>query len=570
LGPELTTDLSISEQELIQLLARPADALDALDRLDCEESLLNFVKRHWSLLEPGRELAIHWPLEAICEHLEAVTAGDIKRLLINVSPGFMKSLLCNVYWPAWEWGPKNKTSMRYVNFSYSASLTERDNRRFRDVMLSHDYGRLFGDRFALIKTGEQLISNDRTGWKLATSVGGVGTGERGDRVVLDDPHNVRDGESEGVRRSTVTWFREAMSNRLNDRDSAIVIIMQRVHEEDVSGVVISELSNEYHHLCIPYEWEGQRTISTVPHMRWNEDPRTQIGEEAWPARLPTKWRQFKITLGPYAVASQYQQQPSPRGGGIFKRDWWMLWGNPDDPDDARFKKFPKCEFMVASFDGAFGQKHENEYSALTIWGLFRDATTVIPDATFPRRVQAMQGRPKLMLMHAWKKRLPLQGRVPEQEFDESAEMYRRRAQPHWGIVEWVNDSCKRFGINVLLIEAKANGVDVANQLRLLTDRESYAIQLIDPGKLDKTGRAYAVQHLLADQMIYAPDRDWADDVITEMSQFPKGHDDYTDTATQAWKWLRDKGLAAHGHEIERDFAEELAYKPVAPSPLYPV
>lgn len=577
----------LTDEEIAELLVRPADALDELDRIDCEESLLKFTQRHWSILEPGRDLSIRWPLEAICEHLEAITDGEINRLLINVPPGFMKSLLCNVFWPAWEWGPRGMASLRYVNFSYSAMLTERDNRRFRDVMMSHDYGRLFGDKFALMKTGEQLVSNDKTGWKLATSVGGVGTGERGDRVVLDDPHNVREGESDTVRKSTVTWFREAMSNRLNDRNSSIVVIMQRVHEEDVSGTILSELQHEYEHLCIPYEWEGQRLISTVPNMTWTEDPREKEGEEAWPARLPMPWRSFKITLGPYATASQYQQSPTPRGGGIFKREWWNLW---DFRDAEGRLRFPQCEFVLASFDGAFGKGQENDYSAFTIWGVFRDAPGLPGSTRQPRHyleqlMREGQGAapggsppprqyvspPKIILMHAWRERLPLNGLEIPREPGESDAEYRARSIPHWGIVQRINDSCSRFRVNRLLIEAKANGHDVANEMRRQHGGEPFTVQLIDPGKLDKVARAYSVQHIPADGMLYYVDREWSDEVMTEMANFPKSsHDDYTDTATQALKWLRDAGLAQHGHEIEREIAEQMAHTSLSASkPLYP-
>jgi predicted phage terminase large subunit-like protein len=576
-------------------LTHPADALDEIDRIECEESLLAFTRRHWHILEPGRELSVRWPLEAVCEHLEAISYGQIKRLLINVPPGFMKSLLCNVFWPAWEWGALGKTSLRYVNFSYSAHLTQRDNRRFRDVLLSHDFGRLFGDRVGgLEKAGETLVSNTKTGWKLATSVGGVGTGERGDRVVLDDPHNVKEGESEDVRTSTTTWFREAMNNRVNDRNSAIVVIMQRVHEEDVSGVILSEMRHEYEHLCIPYEWEGQKLISTVENISWNEDPRQTVGEEAWPARLPTPWRSFKVTLGPYAVASQYQQRPSPRGGGIIKRDWWQLWDPPpalvpDDNGNVReVQRFPQCEFVVASLDGAFGEKQENDWTALTVWGVFRHAPGVLASSTRVQRPYgeqvagsapaapsinpAMSQVPQLMLMHAWRKRRPLNGYEIVQDPGESDAEFKARQMGEWGIVQWVIHTCKRFGVNMLLVEAKANGIDVANEVKRQMVGQRFGVKLIDPGKLDKVARAYAVQHIWADRMVWYPDREWADEVISEMSVFPKGgHDDYTDTATQAAKWLRDIGVLQHAVEMERELAEALAYKsPAQSKPLYPI
>lgn len=560
----------ITEDQIAEFLARPADTLDALDRLDCEERLISFVRRHWHILEPGRQLVEGWPLEAICEHLEAITYGQVQKLLINVPPGFMKSLLTDVFWPAWEWGPRRLAHLRYVAFSYSSSLTERDNRRFRDVMLSHDYGRLFGDRFALMKAGETLVSNDKTGWKLATSVGGVGTGERGDRVILDDPHNVKDSESDTVRQETVRWFREGMSNRLNDAEkSAVVVIMQRVHEEDVSGVILSEMRHDYEHLCIPMEWEGQKLISTVGNMAWNEDPRTVEGELAWAKRFsPLASRNLKTTVGPYAWAGQYQQSPTPRGGGIFRRDWWQVWDPP--PDATGRTRFPAFEFVLASLDGAFGQKQENDYSALTVWGVFRDAVITVPGAPFDRRQQAMRGRPKIMLTHAWRHRLPLNGPEVERHPDETDAQFRARSQKHWGVVQWAADTCRRFRVDLLLIEAKANGIDVANELIRQYAGEGWGVQLVDPGRLDKVARAYSVQHILADSMLYAPDREWADDVITEMSVFPKTtHDDYTDTATQALKWLRDSGFAVHGHELEREFAEQMSYKPSTPPPLYP-
>jgi len=152
--------------------------------------LIRFVRYCWSALEPDREMVEGWPLDAMCEHLEAITRGDIKRLLINVPPGMMKSLLVDVFWPAWEWGPMNRPYLRYVAFSYSATLTERDNGRFRALLESERYRSLWGERFTLERIGDRKIANTRTGWKLATSVGGVSTGERGDRIILDDPHNV--------------------------------------------------------------------------------------------------------------------------------------------------------------------------------------------------------------------------------------------------------------------------------------------------------------------------------------------------------------------------------------------
>lgn len=246
--------------------------------------LLRFVRYFWPVLEPQTPFVDGWPLEAVCAHLEAVTFGEITRLLMNVPPGFMKSLLTDVFWPAWEAGPMNMPHLRYVAFSYSASLTERDNRRFLALVVSPEYQLLWGDRFALRKQGETLVSNDKTGWKLASSVGGVGTGERGDRVIVDDAHNVKEAESDTVRSDTVRWFQEAAENRLNDlKKSAIIVIMQRVHELDVAGAILKE--GGYVHLCIPMEYEPSRACKTS--IGWT-DPRREDGELAWAARFASK------------------------------------------------------------------------------------------------------------------------------------------------------------------------------------------------------------------------------------------------------------------------------------------
>jgi hypothetical protein len=208
----------------------------------------------------------------------------------------------------------NMPHLRYVTFSYAASLTERDNRRFKDLIASPEYRMLWGERCDLRKTGETLVSNDKTGWKLASSVGGVGTGERGNRVILDDPHNVKEAESDTIRTETVRWFQETMENRLNDlKQDAIVVIMQRCMRLDVSGTIMKD--GGYVHLCIPFDFERARKCVTP--IGWS-DPRHDEDEPAWPSRFPDA-QMLPFRRRPYMWAGQYQQRPEPRGGGIFKR-----------------------------------------------------------------------------------------------------------------------------------------------------------------------------------------------------------------------------------------------------------
>jgi len=488
-------------------------------------SLMGFIREAWHILEPATPLVEGWALDAVCEHFEAITNGDINRLLVNVPPGFMKSLVGDVFWPAWEW--TNFPHLRYVAFSYAASLTYRDNGRFRDLLVSPWYRQIFGHVFELRKKGEERVTNNKMGFKFASSVGGVGTGERGDRVILDDPHNVKEAESDLVRQETVRWVREGMSNRLNDMErSAIAVIMQRVHEDDVSGALI-ELG-DYEHLMIPMEWDGRRYYTCID---WT-DPRSEDGELAWPERFGRRTvENFKSVLGSYGYAGQYQQAPSPRGGGIIKREFWQLWGNPDDPDDPNFRNFPACSYVVASFDGAFTEKQENDWCALTVWGVFYDTREL----------------PKAILMAAWQDRLTIHDSV-----------------------EKTAKTCKRFKIDRLLIENKATGISVSQEMRRLHAKEGYAVQLIEP-KGDKVARTYSVQPLFEDGMIYAPDRSWADMVQTQMASFPKAqHDDLHDSSTQALKHLRDVGLLIHGAEMAAEIEQEMQHRPHRPQPLYPV
>ena len=535
--------------------------------------LIAFVRYYWRVLEPETPLVDGWPLWAMCEHLEAVTFGEITRLLINVPPGFMKSLLVDVFWPAWEWGPINRTHYRYVAFSYSASLTERDNDRFRSLITHRSYQELYGPLKTRVQHGEAVnqvgvglrnkttlkVMNTHTGWKLASSVSGIGTGERGDRIIIDDPHNVKESESDTVREETVRWFRESISSRFNDLETgALIIIMQRVHYDDVSGVILA-LGFDYCHLMIPWEYDSSRQFDDAGNVMrtkvvgWvdprhdDDDAEANDGEPAWPERFSVNaMARTKAEVGPYAWAGQYQQSPTPRGGGIFERLWWQLYESPDG-------KFPLLEYVIASLDGAFTEKEENDPCALTVWGIFKNE----------------ENQRRIILVHAWRKHLKFSGERIAMQPRETAAAYRRRTMPKWGLVEWVNDTCNRFKVDKLLIEAKASGISAAQELQNRYGLKTWAIRLC-PVKGDKVARALAVQPTFSQLMVYAPARDWADMVIDEMEVFPKGkYDDLTDSATQAMKYLRDVGLAQTDEEAHHAEIESVTHKP-KPQALYPV
>lgn len=460
-----------------------------------------------------------------------VGPGATNRLLDNVPPGFMKSLATDVFFPAWVWGPLGWPSARFIAFSYSSGLTERDNQRFGAVITSPHFRELWGHIVTMPshEPGMYKVTNKQTGWKIASSVGGMGTGERADFVIIDDPHNVKESESEKIRNETVRWFRESITSRMNDPErSAIIVIMQRVHEDDVSGVILSgDLG--YTHLCIPMEYDGD--WRGVNDLGW-EDPRTEEGELAFPERFsPAAVARDKIAMGPAAVSAQFQQSPTPRGGNIIMRDWWKLWPAPGyEPRPGEPMIFPPCSLIVGSVDTAYSEKDENAYNAMTVWGVWYDD----------------RERPKVVLMEAWRARLPLRGVIPDTARTED------ERRPYWGLAERVADTIRRRGLDHVLIENKTRGHDLMAEIRRIFRAGECAIVGVEPAG-DKVARLHAVQAMFADGMIYAPDKTWADTVITEVSQAPKAkYWDFTDTTSQALKWLRDNGMLLFGAEADSE------------------
>lgn len=292
----------------------PLDPTEAQREL-CRRSLARFVKYAWPILEPATPLKWGWATEAIAEHLEAVTRGEVKRLLMNVPPGSMKSLLTSVLWPAWEWGPRGMASTRYLATAHKQDLAVRDNMKCRRLIQSEWFQRLWPTKLTGDQNSKLKFENSATGFREAMAFTSL-TGSRGDRVILDDPHSVDDANSPTKLAADITTFREALPSRVNNDQSAIVIIMQRLHERDVSAVAI-DLG--YEHLCIPMRYEsGRRCVTSIG---WT-DPRTTDGELMFPERFPPdQVAELERTLGSYATAGQLQQRPVPREGGMFRVTW---------------------------------------------------------------------------------------------------------------------------------------------------------------------------------------------------------------------------------------------------------
>jgi predicted phage terminase large subunit-like protein len=514
----------------------PDEAYAALERLNYEENLTDFVEAAWKYIDPN-PYVYGWHLDAIAEHLAAVSRGDIKRLCINVPPRTSKSSMVSVSFPAWVWaqsnyGPLSGPHVQFLFASYAQSLSIRDSIKTRRLIESPFYQRNWGHRFSITSDQNTKVrfDNNKGGYRLATSVGGALTGEGGSIVIVDDPHNANEVESDLVREGTLEWWDQSLSTRLNDpKTGAYIVIMQRLHENDLTGHILSKDVGNWTHLCLPMRFESDRRCVTPFFVDEREE-----GELLIPDRFgDEEVQELEGKLGPFAAAGQLQQRPEPKGGGIIKREWWVLWDETVASAEGRSKLvFPDFEYIVASLDTAYTTKQENDYSALTIWGVWTDR----------------QDNRRIMLVYSWQDRLELSP-----------------------LVDKVAQLCSKFKVDKLLIESKAAGISVAQELRRLWAREDWGIQLVDPGRGDKVARAYAVQHLFSDGMIYAPDFEWADKLITQAVSFPKGaHDDLVDSMTQALTHLRTIGFAQKPVEIVAEKTDSMVYRPHKPQPLYPV
>jgi predicted phage terminase large subunit-like protein len=501
-----------------------------LNRLDYEDDFYSFFRAGWKYIDPS-EFSDGIPLEAVTQHLEAVASGDIKRLIINIPPRMSKSSMTSVAFPAWVWAQRHESptsgpGVQFLHASYSQQLSLRDSVKCRRLIESPWYQEYWGDRFQLSsdQNAKSRFDNTRTGTRLCTSVGSTLTGEGGNIIIVDDPNAAQEAFSEATIATTIEWWDTALSTRLNDpKSGAFVIIQQRLAENDLTGHILSKDIGNWTHLMLPMRFEPERSFHTS--IGWQDWRTERFGEP--------EVKSLEATLGPWAAAGQLQQRPEVKGGGIIKRDWWQPWNEPN---------YPAFDYIIAALDTAYTTKQENDFSALTVWGIFSEDNVAQSNNILRAdgSIQAVkrtygQLRPKAFLMFAWQMRLEI-----------------------FELVAKVQETCKRFKVDKLLIENKAAGISVSQELRRLYATADFAVQLVDPGNQDKLARLYSVQHLFSEGMVYAPDKSWADQVMTQCAVFPKGkNDDLVDTASMAMNHLRKIGMLQRAEEIDNDLDGEM-------------
>lgn len=454
--------MNLSDEDWIQI-----------DRDLCQRSLAEFSRQAWHILEPSTPLKWGWCLDAICEHLEAVSNGEIKRLLMNVPPGSMKSLLTGVLFPAWEWA-KGMHQMRYLGTAHNQTLAVRDNMKCRRLIQSEWYQKHFPIELTSDQNAKTKFENSKTGFREAMAFTSM-TGSRGDRVIIDDPINADEANSATALENARLTFTETLPTRVNNDDSAIIVIMQRLNEADTSGVII-DLNLPYEHLIIPMEYEDG-TGRKVTSIGW-QDPRKTEGELMFPERFSREQvDELKKTLGTYATAGQLQQRPAPRGGGLFKKGYIQFY----DPDN-----LPEFECIDISIDSAFKKGSENDYSVIGVWGKCAKGYYLLN--VIRQKVEFPQ----------------LKSRTEEE--------------------------CKIHRPRFCLIEDKSSGQSLIQEL------VQSSLIPISPIKVDtdKVTRAYAIQPEWENGKIYLPKHaEWLNDYVNEMTLFPNAkHDDQVDMTTQ--------------------------------------
>jgi predicted phage terminase large subunit-like protein len=389
-----------------------------------------------------------------------------------VPPRYLKSLLASVAFPAWCLGRQPGTQILCV--SYAQDLADKLARDCRRIVMSGWYQRAFPTRLSAQRQAVPEFETTRQGCRLATSVGGVLTGRGADIIIIDDPLKPEEALSQTQRQAVNEWFDHTLYSRLNDKQKgAIVLIMHRLHEDDLVGHVLAQEDWEVVRFPAIAEEDEVHPVETV----WGPRHFTRRrGEALHPEREPTAMlERIRRTIGEYNFAGQYQQAPSPLGGGLVKAAWFRYYAPGELPES--------FERIVQNWDTASKATELSDFSVCTTWGI------------------ADKG---LYLLDVLRRRM------------EYPELKRAVREQH-----------ERFGPSVVLIEDKASGIQLIQELI----REGlHAVTRYQP-QSDKIMRMHAQTAMIENGFVRVPDAaPWLKQYLHELTVFPNGkHDDQVDS-----------------------------------------
>lgn len=456
--------------------------LDVASRTD----LTTFVERSFRYLNPGTQLMMNWHIERIATVLMRVARGELKRVIINIPPRNMKSIIASVAFPAWLLG--HDPSKQIICVSYAQPLADKLARDCRQLMMSDLYRGVFpGTRLTGARQAVSEFETSKNGCRLATSVGGVLTGRGADVLIIDDALKPDEALSDTQRHSVNDWFAHTLLSRLNDKvNGAIIIISQRLHEEDLPGFAMNQGGWEVVSIpAIAVEDEVhliESPLGPYRHVRLE-------GEVLHPEREPREVLDvLRRTLGEYHFAAQYQQTPAPLGGGLVQTDWFSRYDVRDLPE--------AFDRVIQSWDTASKPGELNDYSVGTTWG---------------------QKGKRLYLLHVLRKRLD----YPE-------------------LKRVVREHAALFDAAAIIVEDKGSGTQLIQELR----QEGFARIVPFLPKSDKVVRMHTQAAMIESGLVFLPhDAPWLPEFLHELEVFPKGKfDDQVDSTSQALEWVRDQSV----------------------------
>ena len=433
-----------------------------------------FVQKSFNTLSPGQVFIPNWHIDAIAYQLDRVRRGEVRRLIINMPPRSLKSIMASVAFPAFVLG--QVPSRRLICVSYSGELAKKHSNDFRALVESGWYQDLFpGTRVGPYKNSETEIELTERGYRLATSVGGTLTGRGGEIIIIDDPLKPDDAMSEVKRTAANQWFMNTLLSRLDDkRTGAIIIVMQRVHLDDLTGFVL-EQSRDWEVLNLPAIAEFEQTVRISSRECYVRD----LGEALFPEREPLEVLEaMKLQIGSDAFSAQYQQMPVPPGGAMIKRDWIR-----------RYKELPPQAthlFTLQSWDTASKGGPDNDWSVCTTWIVTKQ--------------------------HHWY----------------LADVFRKRLD-YPSLKAAVISVAKHWKASRVLIEDAAAGMALIQELR-----PTIPVIAIKP-EGDKVSRMAVVSTRFEAGHVFFPERaPWLPDLESELFAFPGSrHDDQCNSVSQA-------------------------------------